>query len=71
MTNIKTSMTAQTPSGFGMPACGHASSVTTGLIAATGAFGSVLRDRQGVVTGLPVYAATSIWGTAAWRPPTS
>jgi hypothetical protein len=56
-----------TPSAFGMPACGHAISTTTGLSTT-----SVVRDRQAVNKadmGLAVPAYFR--GSHAWRPPTS
>lgn len=71
MTNIQNPMTAQTPSGFGMPACGHAFAATTGLIDTTSALGAVVRDRQVASTGFLGYAQKSIPGTTAWSPPPS
>lgn len=70
MTNIQTSMAAQTPSGFGMPGCGHAFAATTGLIATASAFGALVRDRQADADFMG-YAVKSIPGTTAWRPPPS
>ena len=69
-------MAAQIPSGFGMPACGHASLVTSGL-PVSGGFGAttVVRERRAAVItgdvkgdmGLVAYVP----GTSAWRPPSS
>ena len=64
-------MAAQIPSGFGMPACGHASVTSIGAFAAT----TVVRERQAAVItgdvkgdmGLVAYVP----GTSAWRPPSS
>ena len=64
-------MAVQIPSGFGMPACGHASVTSTGAFAAT----TEVRERQtAVITGdvkgdmgLVAYVP----GTDAWRPPSS
>jgi hypothetical protein len=64
-------MAVLNPSGFGMPACGHAS------VTSTGAFGptTVVRERQAAVItgdvkgdmGLAAYTL----GTSAWSPPFS
>ena len=66
-------MAAQIPSGFGMPACGHA----TASVTSSAAFGAttVVRERQAAVTtgdvkgdmGLAAYVP----GTSAWSPPSS
>jgi hypothetical protein len=67
-------MAVLNPSGFGMPACGHASVTSTGAFDAT----TVVRERQtAVITdgntgdvkgdmGLAAYP-----GTSAWSPPFS
>jgi hypothetical protein len=73
-------MTAQIPSGFGMPMCGHAAAVqATSFPRSTAAFGttSVVRERVAagaVITGdakgdlgLRAYVP----GTSAWSPPVS
>ncbi len=64
-------MAAQIPSGFGMPACGHASATSIAASATT----TVVRERQtAVITGdvkgdmgLRAYVP----GTSAWSPPLS
>ena len=65
-----TLMTAQIPSGFAMPTCGHAFDEISGRIVMSGArtHGTVVRDRGAVVTTLG-YAEKSFPGTTAWRPP--
>ena len=73
MDNITNTMTAISPSSFGMPACGHAPVVSewTLRIGAT----SVVRDRQAATTGSTKgdmgLALAYFPGTHAWRPPTS
>jgi hypothetical protein len=72
MDNITNTMTAKSPSSFGMPACGHAPVATewTLRIGAT----SVVRDRQvdtGITKGDMGLALAYFPGTHAWRPPTS
>ena len=63
-------MAAQIPSGFGMPACGHAS-VTGNAFGAT----TVVRERQtAVITGDvkgDMGLAAYVPGTIAWSPPSS
>ena len=63
-------MAAQIPSGFGMPACGHASVTSNGFAATT-----VVRERQSaVITGDvkgDMGLAAYVPGTSAWSPPTS
>jgi hypothetical protein len=60
--------TTANPSGFGMPACGHAISTTTTGLSAT----SAVRDRQAAVTGDMGLAVPAYFGgRRAWRPPTS
>jgi len=64
-------MAAQLPSGFGMPACGHASVTAFAGLAAT----TVVRERQATVItdgvkgdmGLAAYVP----GDNAWSPPSS
>ena len=60
-------MTAQIPSGFGMPACGHASATTADAFA--------VRERQAtVITGDvkgDMGLAAYVPGTSAWSPPLS
>ena len=63
-------MAAQIPSGFGMPACGHAS------VTSIGAFGTttIVRERQAVITGDvkgDMGLAAYVPGTSAWSPPSS
>ena len=71
--NITNTMTAQTPSSFGMSTCGHATMATVWnlSIGAT----SVVRDRQAATTGDVKgdmgLALGYFPGTSAWRPPTS
>lgn len=72
-------MTAQIPSGFGMPVCGHAAAPATSFPRSDAAFGttSVVRERVAagaVITGdvkgdlgLRAYVP----GTSAWSPPVS
>ena len=66
-------MAAQIPSGFGMPACGHATASVTG----SAAFGAttVVRERQAaVITGDvkgDMGLAAYVPGTNAWSPPSS
>ena len=63
-------MAAQIPSGFGMPACGHAS-VTSNAFGAT----TVVRERRAaVITGDvkgDMGLAAYVPGTSAWSPPSS
>ncbi|MDN4163583.1 hypothetical protein [Nocardioides abyssi] len=77
--------TAQIPSGFAMPACGHAWFDTTGVVAGAATTGvittGVVRDRQEDSVHATVLAAAVIGkrdairtqdcfpGTTAWRPP--
>jgi hypothetical protein len=59
-------MAANSPSGFGMPICGHA--FRTSFVGVDTTF--VVRDRKAAVKGdmgLTAYAP----GTDAWRPPSS
>ena len=73
MNSNKLWMTAQIPSGFGMPACGHA----TASVTSSAAFGAttVVRERQAaVITGDvkgDMGLAAYVPGTSAWSPPTS
>jgi hypothetical protein len=64
-------MTAQIPSGFGMPACGHASVTDLGAFGAT----TVVRERRtAVITGDvkgDMGLAAYVPGTSAWSPPSS
>ncbi|WKN47490.1 hypothetical protein [Nocardioides sp. Arc9.136] len=72
-TNLTIS-TAQIPSGFALPMCGHASFRATGVV--LGATEVVVRDRQ-ADTAIRAAAAdkrttrTTAYfpGTTAWRPP--
>lgn len=75
MSNTKIRTTVQIPSGFGMPACGHAFRVTTD--ARTTATALVMRERagnvwaaKGATDGDLGLAQSYIPGTSAWRPPT-
>ncbi len=69
--------TAQIPSGFAMPTCGHAWIGTTGVIAGVVTTGVVVRDRQedsvlgAAIAGKRDAARTLAYfpGTSAWRPP--
>ena len=60
-------MTANTPSGFGMPACGHAFRVSSAGFATTG----VVRDRQATAAKGDMGLIAYVPGTNAWRPPSS
>ena len=60
-------MTANIPSGFGMPMCGHASDVTLADFGAT----TVVRERQAALKGDMGLVAGYVPGTSAWRPPSS
>ena len=63
-------MTAQNPSGFAMPSCGHASVVRPGTAATF-----VVRERRtAVITGDvkgDMGLAAYVPGTSAWSPPLS
>ncbi|GAA4371161.1 hypothetical protein [Nocardioides caricicola] len=77
MNSTKTWMTAQTPSAFGMPICGHAFTVSARAAEAGNAATTklVMRDRVAVIAdsfgddnrGL---AQSYVPGTSAWSPPT-
>ena len=75
MFKLTTTATAQIPSGFAMPACGHASFRATGLPMTAGV---VVRGRQedsvlcAAIDGKSVAVRTTAYipGTTAWRPPT-
>jgi hypothetical protein len=57
-------MTANTPSGFGMPICGHLGQTSFAGFGTT----AVVRARQAAVKGdMGAYDP----GTSAWRPPSS
>jgi hypothetical protein len=62
---IKTAV--QIPSGFGMPACGHAFRVSSAGFATTG----VVRDRQATAAKGDMGLIAYVPGTNAWRPPSS
>lgn len=67
MENITRQTTAQSPSRFGMPACGHRwTQVQTSLLEG-GVVSAAVRDR-GAKLGVPAFAY--IPGDNAWRPPT-
>ncbi|CAB4744983.1 hypothetical protein GCM10027270_28180 [Nocardioides ginkgobilobae] len=66
MENITRQTTAQTPSRFGMPACGHRWTQVQGSLLEGAAVPAVVRDR-GAKTGV---FAIYIPGDNAWRPPT-
>ncbi len=63
------------PSGFGMPACGHASVTDQGAFGTT----TVVRERQAAVINGDVMGAAKgdmglvayVPGTSAWSPPLS
>jgi hypothetical protein len=65
---IKTAV--QIPSGFGMPACGHASFRVSALPAGL-ATTSVVRDRQATAAKGDMGLIAYVPGTSAWRPPSS
>lgn len=81
MFKFTTSATALIPSGFAMPACGHAWIDTTGVIAGAATTGvittGVVRDRQedsvlgAAVIGKRDAARPQAYfpGTTAWSPP--
>jgi hypothetical protein len=62
-------MTANIPSGFGTPICGHLSQSVTGRTTDGFATTFVVRERQAAVKGDMGLAYTP--GTSAWRPPSS
>jgi hypothetical protein len=66
---IKTAV--QIPSGFGMPACGHASFRVSALPAIGFATTSVVRDRQATAAKGDMGLIAYVPGTNAWRPPSS
>ena len=69
MENITRQTTAQSPSRFGMPACGHRwTSVQGSLLVEGAATPAAVRDRgaKAGVTALAIYTP----GDNAWRPPT-
>lgn len=79
MVSINIQMATQSPSAFGMPACGHAFETTLRHTMTDGTTTSVVRDRQvtlvsAVSTASAVKGDTGIAlayfpGTPAWRPP--
>ena len=71
MNSITITMTAQTPSCFGMPIDGSASGITGGTTAAWAGVGTVATDvRDRHVAGVQSLAMGTFPGTSAWRPPT-
>jgi len=67
-------MAAQIPSGFGMPACGHATASVTGAQPVFGATTVVREGRVAVITGDvkgDMGLAAYVPGTSAWSPPSS
>ena len=71
-------MAVPNPSGFGMPACGHAAASQTGFAGAlpvSQATTTVVRERQAaVITGDvkgDMGLAAYVPGTSAWSPPSS
>ena len=60
-------MSANIPSYFGAPICGHAFETTPGGFGTT----SVVRDRQAAPKGDMGLVAGSVPGTSAWSPPSS
>ncbi|WP_182523940.1 hypothetical protein [Nocardioides dongkuii] len=74
MFSTKLSMTAQNPSSFALPTCGHAFWATfrgtdLGVIAGIGT-SVTARVRQAVEGGMDI-VPTYVPGTLAWSPPTS
>lgn len=68
MENITRQTTAQTPSRFGMPTCGHLwTSIQGSLVLEGSAVSAAVRDR-GAEAGVRVFAYVP--GDNAWRPPT-
>jgi hypothetical protein len=71
MNSIKITMTAQTPSCFGMPIYGSASGISRGTTARWAGVAPVATDvRDRHVTGGQSLAMGTFPGTSAWRPPT-
>jgi hypothetical protein len=75
MNNTKLSMTAQTPSAFGMPISGHAfGSTTPATDVCSPAWLRVVRERTAAIAGTAKadmgLAQSYSRGTTAWRPPT-
>jgi hypothetical protein len=62
---IKTAV--QIPSGFGMPACGHAFPTSSVGVATT----EVVRDRQAIAAKGDMGLIAYVPGTSAWSPPSS
>jgi hypothetical protein len=58
----------QIPSGFGMPACGHAFPLTSSAGFATT---RVVRDRQATAAKGDMGLIAYVPGTSAWSPPSS
>lgn len=67
MENFTRKTTAQTPSRFVMPACGHRWTSIQGSLLEGAAVAGVVRDR-GIAAGVSAFAYTP--GDNAWRPPT-
>jgi hypothetical protein len=66
-------MTAQTPSGFGMPISGHTFGMCTPAADRRSATTIAVRDRvagAAAATKREMGLAQSFPGTSAWRPPT-
>lgn len=68
MENITRQTTAQSPSRFGMPACGHRWTSVQGSLVEGVAVSAAVRDR-GAKLGVPAFAIATP-GDNAWRPPT-
>lgn len=72
-------MTAQIPSGFGMPVCGHAAVQATSFPRSTAAFGTTSVVRERVAAGAVITGDAKgdlglrafVPGTSAWSPPVS
>lgn len=68
MENITRQTTAQSPSRFGMPACGHRWTQVQGSLLQGASVPAVVRDR-GAKAGVTAFAIY-VPGDNAWRPPT-
>ena len=65
-------MTANTPSGFGMPICGHRSELVNGQTSFAGfSTTDVVRVREGQTAAKGDMGLAYVPGTSAWRPPSS
>lgn len=75
MNSTKTWMTAQSPSAFGMPICGHTSGASVIEAGSAAATTLVVRKRQAFlgtngITTDRAFVPSYVPGTTAWSPPT-